>query len=92
MSDELLAQQTVIRLARPNASGGHTVERAALLAEGGDFAAIEAWILARGGTPQALAPRRAGRGGGGLHGLRVDAARPVDGPPVRYEIPAGGLG
>jgi hypothetical protein len=87
--DELTIQQTVVRLARPNASGGHAIERAALLAEGADFGAIEAWILERGGEPQTLASGRAPRGG--LHGLRIDAAEKVDGPPVRYLLPAGVL-
>src|SRR5215211_7911950 len=36
----------VVRLSRPHASGGDVIERAAILAEGGDAAAIVAWIIA----------------------------------------------
>lgn len=89
MIDELTIQQTVVRLARPNAAGGHAIERAALLAEGSDFEAIERWILERGGEPQSLVARRGSTGG--LHGLRVEEQRPVDGPPARYVIPPGVL-
>ena len=32
------------RLARPHASGGQVIERAAILAEGAEFPAILAWI------------------------------------------------
>jgi hypothetical protein len=89
MIDERTIQQTVARLARPNRSGGHAVERAALLAEGSDFEAIEAWILQRGGAPQMLVDATPTTSG--LHGPRPDAARSATGPPVRYVIPAGAL-
>lgn len=87
MMDDLTIQQTVTRLARPNALGGHAIERAAVLAEGGDFEAIEAWILQRGGEPETQAAAA-----GGLHGLRTEASnRPAGRPPVRYVLPAGAL-
>jgi hypothetical protein len=40
--DAILA--LVKRLARPRASGGAVIERAAILAEGADFASVIAWI------------------------------------------------
>jgi hypothetical protein len=91
MMDDPTIQQTVARLARPNASGGQTIERAALLAEGSDFGAIEAWILARGGEPEI--PGAAAAATGGLHGVRIDAGRrrAASGAPVRYRLPAGAL-
>jgi hypothetical protein len=77
------------RLARPNRGGGHVVEGTAIRAEGSDFDAVEAWILARGGKPEApvaKAPR------GGLHGDRFadsDARRNLG--TTRYELPPGAL-
>jgi hypothetical protein len=77
----------VARLARPHPSGGAVIERAAILAEGGDFDDIVEWITAHDGLPEeAIAARE-----GGLH-----SARPVEGsragrPPSRYILPAGAL-
>ncbi|MEA2255452.1 MAG: hypothetical protein QOG35_1497 [Solirubrobacteraceae bacterium] len=66
------------------------IERAALLAEGADFAEVMAWVIAHGGKPEsavAAAPRR------GLHSSRADdsagAATPM---PLRFVLPAGALG
>jgi hypothetical protein len=61
----------VTRLARPHESGGNVVERAAILADGGDFAAVMAWIIARGGVAEAIVATS----GGGLHNMR-DESRP----------------
>jgi hypothetical protein len=57
---------TVIRLCRPDGYGGAVIERAAIVAEGAPAGAIEEWILAHGGEPQA--PVVAVRSG--LYGLR----------------------
>ncbi|MDO8214158.1 hypothetical protein [Conexibacter sp. CPCC 206217] len=91
MIDEPAIQKIVARLARTNATGGKTIERAALLAEGSNFGEIEAWILARGGEPE-IPGARAGATGG-LHGVRIDASRrrASSGAPVRYLLPAGAL-
>ena len=79
----------VMRLSRPHASGGAVIERAAILAEGGDAAAIVAWIVARDGQPEAAVPRAST---GGLHGARLSgghgAARDT---PRRYVLPVGAL-
>ena len=77
------------RLARPHASGGDVVERAAILAEGADFSAVMEWIIAHGGKPEttlSAAPRR------GLHGLRLnDSGGTESRPSLRFVLPAGAL-
>ena len=75
----------VTRLARRDPSGGRVIERAAILAEGADCAAVVAWIIAHRGEPEAALPATQR----GLHGARLDtslAAKP--GAPVRYTLPA----
>jgi hypothetical protein len=87
--DDDAIRALVTRLARPHPSGGEVIERAAILAEGADFAAIMAWIIARGGKPEvtvSAGPRR------GLHGARLsdnDGAEPRT--PLRFVLPAGAL-
>lgn len=89
--DESSIRETVLRLARVDARGTRTIERAALVAEGSDFDAIEAWILERGGEPVS-AEAAQGRSGG-LHGDRTDAGRrrASGGAPARYVLPPGEL-
>jgi hypothetical protein len=80
----------VKRLARPHPTGGDVVERAALLASGGDFAAVLTWIADHAGVPEEAAPEASRRG---LHGPRLglsDATRPRT--PARFVLPAGALG
>jgi hypothetical protein len=75
----------VVRLARPAGAGGTVIERAAIIAEGSNARAIEAWIVAHGGEAAAGAP---GPAGGGL------PAAPTTGrqrSPLRYTLPAGAL-
>ena len=88
MDDEVILA-LVKRLARPHASGGAVIERAAILAEGADFASVMTWIADHGGQPEArtiAVPTR------GLHGSRFSN---TDGeqarPPLRYVLPAGTL-
>ncbi len=79
----------VTRLSRPHPSGGDVIERVAILAAGGDFRAILAWIAAHEGAPEALAPV-AHRGG--LHGSRLAyGVNDVDTTPLRFVFPAGAL-
>jgi hypothetical protein len=77
------------RLGRPSAKGGTVIERAALLAAGGDFDATVAWILAHGGEPEAraaAAPRR------GLYGSRSESVGTgASQTPRRYVLPPGAL-
>lgn len=77
------------RLARPDASGGDVIERAAILAAGSDFAEIMTWVIAHGGKPEAMAPVVPT---GGLHGSRVDDSGGTEPrTPLRFVLPAGAL-
>jgi hypothetical protein len=81
-------QAIVGRLARRHPSGGSVIERAAILAEGADGAAVVAWIIAHAGEPEAAV----GSSSRGLHSPRLDhpiGAEPR--PPVRYVLPADAL-
>lgn len=79
----------VTRLSRPHASGGAVIERAAIVAEGADAAAIVAWILANAGRPEEIPARAPGRG---LHGARLSSGPGTSGDiPRRYVLPAGAL-
>lgn len=68
MDDDAI-RTLITRLARPHASGGTVVARAAILAEGADFDAVMAWITAHDGQPEA---EQAAAPAGGLHGSRVN--------------------
>jgi hypothetical protein len=79
---------TVTRLCRPDGYGSAVIERAAIVAEGSTGRAIEAWILAHGGEPEApvLGVRSA------LGHLRPDADPALRArPPRRYVLPAEAL-
>ena len=79
----------VTRLARPHASGGEVVERAAILAEGGDFSAVMAWIADHGGEPEPVALLGPGRG---LHGPLIHDTPTAEGRSQRrFVLPAGAL-
>jgi hypothetical protein len=88
MDDDEAIRALVTRLSRAHPSGGEVVERAAILAEGADFAAVEGWIIAHGGQPEAKPATSAPRG---LHGSRLTAAAGAEGVPARYVLPAGAL-
>jgi hypothetical protein len=75
------------RLARPHSSGTAVIERAAILAEGADYTAVVAWIMAHAGKPEAAITSS----GGGLHGARLSDSGAGSRPPVRYVLPAGAL-
>lgn len=75
----------VRRLSRPHASGGVVIERAAIVAQGADATTIVAWIMARGGQPEAAVPVGSTRG---LHGARLSGS---GGIPRRYVLPADAL-
>jgi hypothetical protein len=75
-------------LARPHRSGGDVIERAAIFSEGADFAEVMAWIVAHGGTAEAVAPAS----GGGLHDRHLNAGRGDAAPaPRRFVLPPGAL-
>src|SRR2546428_11156472 len=90
MDDDAI-RALITRLARPHASGGEVIERAAILAEGADFAAVMAWIVAHAGEPEAAGS--AGPGGG-PHRTRLNdsgGGQPPP-PPLRFPAPAGAPG
>jgi hypothetical protein len=65
------------------------IERAAILAEGANFAAVMAWIIAHDGTAEtqvAATPRY------GLHGSRLSCSGGAEPrPPLRFVLPADAL-
>ncbi len=77
----------VKRLARPHASGGDVIERAAVLAEGTSSTAIIRWIEDHDGLPEEIAAAAATPG---LHGARRDGLRTAA-QTRRYVLPAGVL-
>jgi hypothetical protein len=88
-ADDDEVREVVMRLSRPDSSGGRTIERAAILAAGTDSGAILAWIDAHAGEPEAREPTKAGRG---LHSSRISERAGVDTrQPLRYRLPAGAL-
>ena len=86
--EEQQIRELVTRLARPHRSGGHVVERAAIMAEGGEAQAVLAWIDAHDGVPEAPSASGSGRG---LHGSRLDGPGNVSARPRRFILPAGAL-
>jgi hypothetical protein len=89
MMDDAAIRTVVTRLARRHASGGEVIERAAIIAEGADSAAILDWIASHDGQPEAIvraAPR------GGLYRGRPDpGGGPGSATPQRYVLPPGAL-
>jgi hypothetical protein len=87
--DDDAIRALVTRLARPDGSGGDVIERAAILAEGPNFAAIMAWVMSHGGKPEAATPTAPK---GGLHGSRLmDGGEATPRTPLRFVLPAGAL-
>lgn len=87
--DDVAIRALLVRLARPHASGGQVIERAAILAEGADSPAVIAWITAHSGTPETTV---AAASTGGLHGSRVtDRGGAASRAPHRYVLPTGTL-
>jgi hypothetical protein len=78
----------VKRLSRPHRSGGVVIERAAILAEGSESAAIFEWITAHAGEPEAVAAAAPARG---LHGRGFGGAQTTPRGAARYVLPAGTL-
>lgn len=85
MNDEEI-RTVLARLARPHASGGFVVGRAAILAEGADFAAINAWILAHGGVCETPFPSGSGRG---IHSMTPAHRGESTTRSPAYRLPAG---
>jgi hypothetical protein len=87
MDDDAI-RMLVTRLSRPHSSGGKVIERAAILAEGADSAAVLTWIVAHAGEPE---DRAAGISRRGLHSARHDGVRADTPAPLRYVLPPGAL-
>lgn len=83
MQDDAI-RALVARLARPHRDGGLVIERAAIAAAGGDAAAVEAWIIARAGRPEA-APQTTRASG--LHGGRLAMGATHAGATRRFLLP-----
>ncbi|MGO9820081.1 MAG: hypothetical protein ACLPTJ_05440, partial [Solirubrobacteraceae bacterium] len=76
-------------LARPHASGGDVIERAAILAEGADSPAVIAWIISHAGEPESANAAASTRG---LHASRLSGGLDAPSrPPLRFVLPAGTL-
>jgi hypothetical protein len=87
--DDLEIKTLVARLSRPHSSGGVVIERAAILAEGADFAAVMNWITAHAGTPEATVSATRGQG---LHGSQMSGGHAsTSRPPLRFVLPPGTL-
>lgn len=85
--DDAAIRDLVVRLSRPHPSGGKVIERAAILAAGAGSADVVDWIVRRDGQGETAGAGRTG----GLHGGRIAGTGRVDGPPLRYILPAGAL-
>jgi hypothetical protein len=81
----------VARLSRKHPSGGVVIERAAILAEGANSAAILQWITDHEWLPEEAVASKSHRGGSGLHGMRQESerGRPQAKAPSRYVSPPG---
>jgi hypothetical protein len=87
--EEDAIRSLVTRLARAHPSGGTVIERAAIVAEGADFDAVMAWIMARGGTPEAAVEKSVRHG---LHGSRLQQeGGGTPRTPSRFVLPPGAL-
>lgn len=88
MDDDAI-RTILTRLSRPHPSGGQVIERAAILAEGADFTAVVAWIMAHDGAPEAtVAPVVSG----GLHSSRLSEGVGAEPRTARrFVLPAGAL-
>jgi hypothetical protein len=82
----------VARLSRPRPGGGRVIERAAIMAEGANSAAILDWIMAGAWSPEDAVADAADRGGSGVHGMRRDTEALRARAPRRYVSPPGDSG
>jgi hypothetical protein len=87
--DDDAIRALLTRLARPHSSGGEVIDRAAILAEGADCAAVMEWITAHAGVPDAQVAKAPSHG---LHGSRLSySGGAAPRPPLRFVLPAGAL-
>jgi hypothetical protein len=87
--DDDAIRSLLTRLARAHPSGGTVIERAAIMAEGADCAAVMTWIVAHGGKPEAAVETSARHG---LHGSRLYAGGSSEPRAAsRFVLPTGAL-
>jgi hypothetical protein len=86
MDDEEI-RSAVRRLARPHASGGRVIERAAILASGSGSSEVLAWITEHGAVPEDAPAATSG----GLFGGRIDESTASRRAPGRYVLPPDAL-
>jgi len=87
--DDQAIRTLVTQLARAHPSGGSVVERAAIVAAGGDSRAVVTWIVDHGGAPEAAETTSHRHG---LHGaLRHAGGGSEPRAPSRYVLPSGAL-
>jgi hypothetical protein len=87
--DDDAIRSVVTRLARAHPSGGTVIERAAIFAEGADSDEVMAWIVARGGKPEAAVETSTRHG---LHGSHLHAGGGSEPRTAsRFVLPAGAL-
>jgi hypothetical protein len=88
--DDDAIRALVTRLSRKHPSGGKVIERAAILAEGVDSAAVLRWIAEHDGVPEDLVAATSGHG---LHGGSFQDRGGTDlRKPLRFVLPPGALG
>jgi hypothetical protein len=88
--DDDAIRALVKRLSRRHSSGGEVIERAAILAEGAQSAAILTWIEAHDWEPEEVAPAKAPTGGmSGIHGMTRTGDRSRPRNPSRYVLRPG---
>jgi hypothetical protein len=88
MEDDAI-RTLVTRLSRPHRSGGDVIERAAIMAAGGDSAEVLAWIVAHDGQPEIQPTADSPRG---LHSARLGGGEGTEfATPRRYVLPPGVL-
>jgi hypothetical protein len=84
--DEDAIKLLVTRLSRPHKSGGESIDRSSILAEGADSAAVLTWIAEHDGKPE---EQVSGAAKGGLHSARLGSNGAAQ--PRRYILPPGTL-
>jgi hypothetical protein len=87
--DDDAIRALVERLSRRNSSGGRVIERAAILAEGANSAAILAWIEDHDWIPEELVAATTPGAMSGIHGMTRTGDRTRPRNPSRYVLAPG---
>ena len=87
--DDDAIRALVKRLSRRHSSGGEVIERAAILAEGANSAAILTWIEEHDWLPEELVPATTPGSASGIHGMTRTGDRTRPRNPSRYVLAPG---